>query len=139
MMRVKLELEGGEALRASCARIASRAEEVMRAAAQDGADVIRRAAEARAPRRTGFLASHITSEVERATPVMVTIRVGPHRDAFYGLFVEKGHALVRGSRKANRQVIGQVPPHPWLEPAFDESRAEAARAAIQRLRQELGL
>lgn len=60
--------------------------------------------------------------------VQITFR----KKAMVALWVEYGHRLVRGGRLASKKnksgkgtVIGQVPPHPFLRPAF-EAAADAA-------------
>lgn len=136
-MRVRLQIENAAEVRQRVRALGPRAIAALHGAALAGAEVVREAAAARAPRRTGFLAAHIAAEVVEARPERVVVAIGPDREAFYGLFVERGHPIVMGSKKATRRVLGQVPPHPWLEPAFDESRREAAQRAIEMLRREL--
>lgn len=60
-------------------------------------------------------------------------------DAFYAGWVERGHRIVgrRGSGTiTSRRVIakrsgGSVPPHPFLEPAFVQSRQAAEDAMVE--------
>lgn len=69
----------------------------------------------------------------------------------YGGFVERGHGMAGyswksrfGSAKQRRRTGRQiefgshdVPPHPWLKPAFDASSAEATQVLIDRTREAL--
>jgi HK97 gp10 family phage protein len=69
----------------------------------------------------------------------------------YGAFVEKGHGMpgyswaarfgsARQRRRTGRQVeLGShdVPPHPWLRPAFDQSSDAAVQVLTDRTREAL--
>lgn len=69
----------------------------------------------------------------------------------YGGFVERGHGMAGyswksrfGSAKQRRRTGRQiefgshdVPPHPWLKPAFDASAPEATQVLIDRTRDAL--
>lgn len=115
------------------------AKEVIEPAALAGAEVIRKAASDKAPRDTGELAQSIVAEVKEIKNLKATVAVGPDKDHFYGTFVELGHALVRGRRKAEKRVIGHVPPHPYLRPALDENKEAAQAAVAEEIRRRLGL
>lgn len=137
-MRVRVEIEGVEEIARAARRLAAEISGPVTAqAALAAAEVVRAAAQAKAPRRTGSLARSIVAEPLRQVPGRARVAVGPDRAHFYGLFVELGHALVRGRRKAEKRVLRHVPPHPFLRPALDESRDRAARAAADVLRAAL--
>lgn len=72
----------------------------------DGAELVRADAQARAPRgETGRLADRMVAEKDTRRRRAV---VGPHKDAFYGIFQERGT-----SRHAAQ---------PFLRPALDNNR-----------------
>lgn len=137
-MKVKVSVEGQRQI---VRRLNVITDEVARthleAATLEGAEVIRKAIEDKAPKESGFLKSHILKEVDfkNTRRNKATINIGPHKDAFYALFVEFGHALVRGTRK----VIGNVPPHPFMRPAFDESKRNVRQTILLSLKRRLGL
>jgi HK97 gp10 family phage protein len=70
----------------------------------------------------------------------------------YGGFVERGHGepgyswasrfgSARQRRRTGRQIeLGShdVPPHPWLKPAFDSSQDAAVEAVAEHFREALG-
>ena len=119
--------------------------EALRAAVLQGAQVIRDQAEAnaRAIQRTGTLASDIHAEIDekKSTDTRAAAVVGPGKRGWYGRLVEFGHDIVVGGTKRSKrnpgQVIGHVPPKPWLRPAGDAKRAEAEQVAIDELRRRL--
>lgn len=115
--------------------------EALRDAVLEGAEVIRAQAEAnaRAIQRTGTLAGDIHAEINerRTTNTRAEALIGPGKKGWYGRFVEYGHDIVRGTRKATRRVVGYAPPKPWLRPAADAKRAEAEQVAFRSLERRL--
>ena len=119
--------------------------EALRAAVLQGAQVIRDQAEANARviQRTGTLASDIHAEIDekKSTDTRAAAVVGPGKRGWYGRLVEFGHDIVVGGTKRSKrnpgQVIGHVPPKPWLRPAGDAKRAEAEQVAIEELTRRL--
>ena len=119
--------------------------EALRAAVLQGAQVIRDQAEAnaRAIQRTGTLASDIHAEIDekKSTDTRAAAVVGPGKRGWYGRLVEFGHDIVVGGTKRSKrnpgQVIGHVPPKPWLRPAGDAKRAEAEQRIIKALQRRL--
>lgn len=109
-----------------------------------GAEVIREQAEAnaRAIQRTGTLAGDIHAEIARESiGSRVVVHIGPGREGWYGRLVEFGHAIVRGGRLRSKSrpgtLVGHVPPHPWLRPAFDARRRVAQRIMEAEFRRRL--
>ena len=100
---------------------------------QQAADVVRDAAKEnirRKEKRGWSMQDWILTEMVESTPDSATIIIGPSKKSYWGIFVEFGHVLVAGTKKkGNRRIIGNVPPHPFMRPALDESR-EAINAAI---------
>ena len=142
-MKVRVSIEGQRQIVRKLNVLADEVAKLhLEAATLEGAEVIRKAIEDKAPKgESGFLKSHILKEVdpENTRRNKVTVSIGPHKEAFYALFVEFGHALVRGSRKATRKVIGSVPPHPFMRPAFDESKRRVRQTILLALKRRLGL
>lgn len=134
-MRVRMKVEGGDKLARKLQMLAEEtAREHMREAALAGGEVIRAEAESKAPRKSGTLAGSIKTEIRKQTRSRVEIHVGPGAKGWYGRLVEDGHAIV-----VNGAKIGDVPPHPFLRPAFDEKVDEAQRVVEEELRRRLGL
>lgn len=128
-------------------------------AVKPGAEVIKRAVEEKAPRGEGdatykgqpigHLADSIVVEGEVMDDDAVIYKIGPDKHHFYAPFVEFGHAIVRVTNRIKNaagrtirretQELGQVPPHPFMRPAYDESKNEAERAVARELQRRLGL
>lgn len=120
--------------------------DALREATLKGAEVIRQEAVKNAEqiRRTGTLAGDIHAEIDerRSTNTRARAVVGPGKKGWYGRLVEFGHDIVVGGRKRAKktpagQVVGHVPPKPWLRPAGDAKRAEAEQVAIEELTRRL--
>lgn len=134
-MKVRLKVEGGDKL---ARKLQMMAEEVarthMRECALAGAEVIRAEAATLAPRKTGTLAGDIQKEVKKQTKSRVDVHIGPGKEGWYGRLVEDGHAIVVAGKK-----VGDVPPHPFMRPAFDAKTGEAYDAFEAELKRRLGL
>lgn len=141
-MKVKVSIEGQRQI---VRRLNVLSDEVakthLEASTLEGAEVIRKAIEDKAPKQTGYLKEHIEKEIDpkNSRRNKVTVKIGPHKDAFYAYFVEFGHALVKGSKKATKKVIGNVPAHPFMRPAFDESKRNVRQTILLALKRRLGL
>lgn len=128
--------------------------QVMMQALPEAFEPARAAVQAAAPRgKTLRLARAITTKVldRRGSGIRVQIRSG----AGYGHLVEAGHRLVVGGRiprgrlllggrlalggRYQGRVIGQVPPHPFAEPAFRATEGAVAALLEQRLVALLGV
>jgi len=134
-MRVRMKVEGGDKI---ARKLQMMAEEVarthMRECALAGAEVIRAEAATLAPRKTGTLAGDIQKEVKKQTKSRVDVHIGPGKEGWYGRLVEDGHAIVVAGKK-----VGDVPPHPFMRPAFDAKTDEAYDAFAAELKRRLGL
>lgn len=86
-------------------------------AVKAGAEPIRADASQRAPRRTGKLAGSIIVEPDEKGKTQASVKIGPEKDAFYGLFHEFG--------------TSKMAANPFLRPAMDEQK-DAAVAAVRR-------
>jgi len=114
----------------------------LREVALEGAEIIRQEAAKNALSRkeTGTLAGDIHTEIAKeSVGSRVVVHIGPGKKGWYGRLVEMGHAIVRGTRKADRKVIGHVPPHPWLRPALDAKKHEAQDVMKESFRRRLKL
>ena len=135
VMRVRMKVEGGDKI---ARKLQMMAEEVarthMRECALAGAEVIRAEAATLAPRKTGTLAGDIQKEVKKQTKSRVDVHIGPGKEGWYGRLVEDGHAIVVAGKK-----VGDVPPHPFMRPAFDAKTDEAYDAFAAELKRRLGL
>lgn len=124
---------------ASDLELLSRAEnnKVLRDATRAGAEVLRDEVIARAPRRTGKLAKNVVVVTQKArrrgeiaSGVHIrgtsptgnsdnTMKASNPRNAFYWRFVELGTI--------------NMPPHPFVRPAFDTREELAAQVALQHM------
>ena len=108
---------------------------------QQAADIVKEAAMVninRKEKRGWSMQDHIVTQLTESTPESATMLIGPDKKAFWGLFVEFGHAQVVGTKKkGNRRVIGHVPPHPFLRPALDENVDKITEAIIDGINEAL--
>lgn len=106
-----VQIEGWEELEAKLKSIASHINtgEVLEEAMMEGAEVVKAAIEANAPRRTHQLAGSIT--ISKQGRQAHSLRIGPSGQGFYGRFLEYGTSRM-GAR-------------PFVRPGFDSSRGEA--------------
>lgn len=150
-MKVRMKVEGGDALARKLQMIAQEtANKHMRECALKGAEVIRAETEAKAPvgpsrvrvlksgqrlQQGGLLKGDIVKDLRKQTKAKVDVYVGPsQKTGWYAAFVEDGHAIVVDGKK-----VGDVPPHPFLRPAFDATTDEAEDAFAKELKRRLRL
>lgn len=141
-MKVTMNIKGAEEIKQRLNMMQKEvAGEHLREVALEAAEIIRSEAEARAPRRTGTLASDIHKELDEKEVLgtRVKVKIGPGKKGWYGRLVEMGHKIVRGRRKAEKQVVGYAPPKPWLRPAFDATKKKAQEHMIEEFKRRLGL
>lgn len=114
------------------------ARKVLRKGVFAGADLLRGRIEQAAPVRStggamkmssggsrgpGYLKKHIGAKFKRGKFTEATYRVAPFGQAFYGNFVEQGHAAGK-RKKYGRGVtvatgLKMVPAHPFIMPTFN--------------------
>lgn len=143
-MRIRVKVEGGDKIARKLQMIAEQtAREHMREATLAGAEVMRQAVEDNAPVDKGILKTDIQKQVTKQTKARVTVEVSPGKKGWYARFVELGHAIVVGGKRRSKtspgRVIGQVPPHPFMGPVFDQKNQEAQEAAAAELKRRLKL
>jgi len=149
---VTLGLEGFEELARALEALPRRVgRAAMLRALRAGARPVVRAARTRVPVKTGALKKGIIVRAVRAErgSAEAAVKVGPARHLFYGHIVEFGSGPHKIAAKRARTlaigpvVIGRVVQHPgaaarpFLRPAFEETKAEAARIAGERLGLEI--
>ncbi len=138
-MNITLKVEGLDKLQDKLKALDDAvAADMLEKAVLAGAKIVRDDASRRAPKRTGKLSESIEVEVKAKSRESVSVAVGPNKEAFYGKFIELGHALVRGSKKAEKKVLGHVPARPFLRPAIDENEANVKRVVAEELKKALG-
>jgi HK97 gp10 family phage protein len=111
---------------------------VLEAAARAGAAPMFAAAQQRVPRRKGTLAKDLRLKVMAADREHATVGIGFFSRTKAHL-VEFGHQQVKGGRLGSEgaHVVGHVPAHPFLRPAFDETQEMDVRAVGDVLRRAL--
>lgn len=144
MATLSIKLEGlpelVRALRAMPAAVRGR---VLESSVRAGAEIVARAAGQQASTafisRTGRLlrtAQRLDRRMVRTvirSPEYVQIDVWPRVP--YAHLVEGGHRLV--TRGPRRRVLGAVAPRPFIGPAFERTREQAAKVIIDTLWQRL--
>lgn len=138
-MKGSVRLEGGKELERELKEVEPKvAKKVVTKALRAGAKVILKAAKSAAPKRTGLLQRSLTVRAAKRkkgrVAFVVQTKGGDFKGkSFYAAFLEYGHKA--GSRKlANRKII---PPQPFLSPAFDSAKDDAARTVVDTARFEL--
>lgn len=125
--RFRVSVEGGEELARKLATLSEQmAGGELAVATRLGAEVVAEEAAQRAPRgRTGKLARSMTTKVKKITPTRATVLAGPSSEGFYGRFLEFGTSYIKA--------------RPFLRPAFDTKKDEAAKVIGDYLRGRLGV
>jgi HK97 gp10 family phage protein len=104
----------------------------------EGAKIVRDAGETKAPKLTGNLKANIViSDVKNGK-----IDIGPNQqgDAFYGYFLEFGRSA--GTKKTGSKKgfnYPAMPPHPFMQPAFEENVSSVQEEMAKVIRQALRL
>jgi HK97 gp10 family phage protein len=140
MNRGRIKLEGGAELERKLKAIdAKLAKSIVKKALRAGAKVVLKAAKAKAPRKSGLLVKSLKVRSAKAKKgavrMAVQTREGDFKgETFYAAFTEFGHRI--GNRKlGNARKV--VEAKPFLGPAFDASKDEAARAITETIKQGL--
>lgn len=131
---------------------------VLRAAFRQSANVIRDSARSKAPVKTGLLKRRIQTVSAKGKPGTIRFQVRANARKVspkypegypYGLAVEQGHGFPNSRQRQFKNVgeqefgTGTVPPHPFMRPAWEESKekalerfGEAAGEGIEKLAKE---
>jgi HK97 gp10 family phage protein len=127
------KVEGLNEVKAKMEALGTKAEKsIIRKGLRQGANVIRDAARAEAPTRTGFSKGKIKVKAGKSSKGTIALTVGASAkdfgQAFYLSFVIYGHFV--GDRKlGNKRTF--VEPNNFLERAFEESSEEAIEATTE--------
>lgn len=112
---------------------------VVRQALRAGAKIVLAAARAGTPTRSGKLRKQTkvrTARGQRPGAYAITVTSGESADvmtagdAYYGAFLHMGHRV--GHRRLGN-ARRQVPPNPWIDRAFEASKAQAEQAVLSHL------
>jgi HK97 gp10 family phage protein len=121
-------------------------------ALEAGGEVIALQARANIHDVTGGLSSDVIVVTRAKGDKERYVLIGPgfHHEkpdpGIYGLFVEKGHvapgahAASQRAKRSGRQIefgTHDTPPHPWLGPAFNDSKDEAMEVVGEVIRERL--
>lgn len=121
MARNEIRIEGTARLRKQLDRLEkSTRGDVLAGIVVGAGEAVRVVAGQKAPVRTGTLSKNMVIELLEKKPYRASAGVGPHKDAWYGLFQEYGtvnHAA-----------------QPFLRPAYDEQKRNVQRRMRDDLR-----
>jgi len=126
-MKAKIEIIGDKELMAAFKKLANEDMLVaLQKASSAGAELVKDAAKAKAPRDTGALAEGIKVTKDAKGKKGVLSEVSTSEETFYGIFQEYG--------------TSKMPKHPFLRPALDENQskinqlfAEAIQEAVDKV------
>lgn len=127
-MKVTFRVQGSEEIKELLNNMPKEvSHEHLQQVALDAAEIIRKEAEDRAPKRTGTLAGDIHKEFDdkELTGVKVQVKIGPGKKGWYGRLVEMGTKFAA--------------PKPWLRPAFDAKKKEAQQYMLKEFKRRLKL
>lgn len=128
-MKVAIEVEGLAALKQRLRDIDDDAvAELAQGPVEGAGHIVRRAIEAKAPRRTGQLAEAI--EVEHDDEIdAANVRVGTGPEGFHGLFHEFGWITAQGGQRVRAK--------PFMRPAFEGAKGEVQQYAVTGIRKAI--
>jgi HK97 gp10 family phage protein len=112
---------------------------ILRTAVRAGGNIVRDAARDRVNSRSGLLRRDIKTHVRRGRVGQTIASVGvmsrgKKQEAFYALFVEKGHRI----RTRSGADMGMVKPYPFLLPALAAKQSEVHRTVMEHIARRLG-
>lgn len=134
MSDVKAEIQGLEQLRAKLRAAGPElAARCLEKALKEGSAVIEKAIRSRTPVKEGDLVADLHTEVAIASDGLSgQAKIGFGKQSHVARWVEFGHREVsHGTTKKERKEIGHVPAHPFMRPAFDESKAAAKETVVK--------
>jgi HK97 gp10 family phage protein len=127
------EVEGAEEIIRKLKALGDKAQEVIRPATQEGAEIVKAEIERRAledsgeTKAEGFMTKP-GSMTDQAANTVVTITDREFEHVFYNEF-----------GAPNRAKGGSLPARPTIRPSFEAKKAEAARIVEEALKRALGL
>ena len=114
---------------------------VVNGAIRASAKPIIKEARRRVPVKTGNLKKSIGVTKGKTKGTIVTYHISPRKggkyDGFYGKWIEFGHIVREKGKSKKGKVIGHVPPHPFLRPAFEAKGKEAIIAFKEYMQKRL--
>lgn len=119
MAKADFELVGVEELIKNLEAVSDNVTRDLTKAVKAGAKVVLDEAKSRAPVDTGALRDNMTMRVVEKDRSQVEVDVGPHKDQYYGYFLEHG--------------TSKMSPRPFLRPALDENRDKIEKAMVDAL------
>lgn len=120
---MKIEFEGLEELVSKLEQVGDSVEKGKDEALLEGAKVMKKATQDRAPVRTGNLKAHV--EISDVSNGEVEVYVDQQGKAYYGYFHEVGTSKMRA--------------RPFMGPAFNASKTKIERTMADKIRQRLML
>lgn len=136
MSDVKAEIQGLEQLRAKLRAAGPElATRCLEKALKEGGAVIENAMRVQTGKHvvTGELLADLHTEVAISSDGLSgQAKIGFGKQGYVARFVEFGHRIVgHGLLKKDRKENGHVPAHPFMRPAFDESKAAAKETVVK--------
>lgn len=130
---MSFEVEGAEEIIRELKRLGDGAQEVIRPATKEGAELVKAEIERRAPEDSGDLKANgfetkAGSMTDEAANTVVTLSDRKYEYAYYQEF-----------GAPDRERGGTLPAQPFIRPAFEAKKAEAMRAVEAALKRALGL
>jgi HK97 gp10 family phage protein len=131
-MSVEISISGLKELQAQLDALPTKlAKRVLRPALEDAGAIIQQAAGINAPRESGFLTTHIGLKVVVHNDLSASVKVGPDKSAFWGIFSELGTAPHEETSKDGKTWMHPgEPARPWLRPALASSADGATKAMV---------
>ena len=120
MSKKQIRLIGDEDLVRNLRRFEDETRDALGPAVLAGAELVAENAGVRAPRRSGYLATHMVAEIIESNEAQAMAAAGPEEKAFWGFFQELG--------------TRHHPAQPFLRPALDENADRVAKTISDALR-----
>lgn len=123
MAKADFQLVGAEDLVRNLEAVSTNVTKDLAKAVKAGGKVVRDEAKARAPVDTGALRDKMTMRLVEKDRSQVEVKVGPHKDQYYGYFLEHG--------------TSKMSPKPFLRPALDENKDKVEKAMANELKKAI--
>jgi HK97 gp10 family phage protein len=132
-MKATVRIDGLKELEASLKKMGTQLNREMQPALEAAGRLVADEAKRLAPEDSGTLKESI--DIQRTTIKRneISVDVGPGKKAFYSMWVEFGHNIIRGTSKATRKMLGKAQARPYLRPAYDTKKEEAKQIIRDRL------
>lgn len=140
---VTVQVQGLAEVDAKLHKLANKlADRSLRKAVEAGLVVMADAVRDRTPEKTGLLKSSVGGRVATSQKQGALVGVvGFGNEGYVARLVEFGHRVrakaKNGKSKKSGAVVGHVPAHPFMRPAFDESKDAAVEAFTETIKSEV--